>query len=273
MRVFDEDRQEWVGRDREREIAALHARDAVRQRAALRGAVAALAACGVAFGAWALGWKDEPEPTAYLLGPRSAAGEQGGQGEQGDAGGLGAGDAPSPAPTDGASSAAAVPPRGYETVTDPEGFRVAVPIGWSRAEVESLGGGMSVVNFRDYGANRRLQVYEVSEPSPEASFRDFLDDTKVPKSPAFRKLSLRTLGDGTRPAARLTYVTGRIDGEPDVGTWYVVDHRFEAADGKRYALVGYGARAAGLDEVKALVSTALTWFCPPDTVCPEPGTG
>ncbi|MEU2561650.1 hypothetical protein ABZ626_20280 [Streptomyces longispororuber] len=268
MRVFDEDRQEWVGHDREREIAALHARDAVRQRAALRGAVAALAACGVAFGAWALGWKDEPEPTAYLLGPQPVAGEQGDRSEQGGQGG-----GASPSPADGAPSTTAVPPRGYETVTDPEGFRVAVPIGWSRTAVESLHGGMSVVNFRDYGANRRLQVYEVSEPTPQASFRDFLDDTKVPKSPAFRKLSLRTFGDGTRPAARLTYVTGRIDGEPDVGTWYVVDHRFEAADGKRYALVGYGARAAGLDEVKTLVTTALTWFCPPNTVCPDPGTG
>ncbi|QDQ13273.1 hypothetical protein [Streptomyces spectabilis] len=255
MRVFDDDRQEWVGHEQERQAVALHDRDAARQRTAWRGAVTVLAVCGLAFGTWALGWKDEPEPTAYLLAPQSSANSQ-------DV----SGDATEPAPTDGASPTVGGLPRGYETLTDVRGFRVALPIGWSRTSTAGQGG-IGVVNYRNYGASQRLQVYEVSEPTPEASFRDFLDDTKVPKSPSFQKLSLESITEGQR----LTYVTGRIEDEPDAGPWYVVDDRFQAADGKLYALVGYGSGATDRAQVRQLVSNARAWFCPPGSVCQDPG--
>ncbi|WP_051854456.1 hypothetical protein [Streptomyces sp. NRRL B-1347] len=256
MRVFDNDRQEWVGHERERQATALHDRDAVRQRAAWRGAVTVLAVCGLAFGTWALGWKDEPEPTAYLLAPQSPAADSQDV----------AGDPAAKSPTDGASAAADGLPRGFESLTDARGFRVAVPIGWSRSSLPGQGG-IGVVNYRNYGGTLRLQVYEVSEPTPEASFRDFLDDTKVPKSPTFQKLSLEPVTEGQR----LTYVTGRIDDEPDVGPWYVVDDRFEAVDGKPYAVVGYGSASTDRAEVRQLASNARAWFCPPGSLCPEPG--
>ncbi|MFI8926436.1 hypothetical protein ACIG3E_01960 [Streptomyces sp. NPDC053474] len=254
MRVFDEDRQEWVGHERERQAVALHDRDAARQRTAWRGAVTVLAVCGLAFGTWALGWKDEPEPTASLLAPLASA-------DSADTG-----DTPSgPSPTDSPSAAAGSLPRGYETVTDARGFRVAVPIGWSRTAAPGQGG-IGVVNYRNYGSTQRLQVYEVSEPTPQASFRDFLDDTKVPKSSAFQKLSLESIAEGQR----LTYVTGHIENEPDVEPWYVVDDRFMAADGKLYALVGYGSTATDRAQVRQLVSNARAWFCPPGSVCVDP---
>ncbi|MEV0438084.1 hypothetical protein AB0I84_32460 [Streptomyces spectabilis] len=261
MRVFDDDRQEWVGHEQERQAVALHDRDAARQRAAWRGAVTVLAVCGLAFGTWALGWKDEPEPTAYLLAPQSSANSQGSQNGQ-EAGG----DSAERSPTDGPSPVADGLPRGYETLTDARGFRVALPIGWSRTSTTGQGG-IGVVNYRNYGASQRLQVYEVSEPTPEASFRDFLDDTKVPKSPSFQKLSLETIDEGQR----LTYVTGRIEDEPDVGPWYVVDDRFMAADGKLYAVVGYGSGATDRALVRQLASNARAWFCPPGSVCQDPG--
>ncbi|MVO83612.1 hypothetical protein GPA10_02245 [Streptomyces sp. p1417] len=264
MRIYDKDRQEWVGPEQERAIAALHDRDAGRQRTALRGAVAVLAVCGLAFGTWALGWKDEPKPTAYLTQPqpRPEPGT-GTDGSGGDSDTTGTEDAAQPSPDGG-------PPSGYESVDDDEGFRTAVPEGWRRSGQQAQSGtSMDIVNYRSDDGSRRLQVYEVSEPSPMASLQVYLDDTQVPKSSGFEQLSL-TSPDAPRPAARLTYRTDKITDEPDIGTWYVIDHRFEAEDGKIYALAAYGAEADGTQDEKELVATALKWFCPPLTYCPQP---
>ncbi|GGO35940.1 hypothetical protein GCM10012286_07280 [Streptomyces lasiicapitis] len=262
VRIYDRDRQEWVGPEREREIEALHDRDATRQRTARRAAVAVLAVCGLAFGTWALGWKDEPKPTAYLMERQPT------QGPGADVGASGTEDAAPPSPEGG-------PPSGYESVTDAAGFRLAVPIGWTRTGEGGVDG-ITIVNYHNFDGTRRLQVYEVSEPTPYASLRTFLDDTQVPKSAGFRKLSLTRLDDGPRPAARLTYLTDRassVGDAPNVGTWHVVDHRFEAEDGKRYAVAAYGPEADGRQDEKELVATALKWFCPALTDCPEPGAG
>ncbi|GGR71506.1 hypothetical protein GCM10010252_07360 [Streptomyces aureoverticillatus] len=262
VRIYDRDRQEWVGREREREIAALHDRDAARQRTARRAAVAVLAVCGLAFGTWALGWKDEPKPTAYLT-ERQPVRSPGT-----DVGASGTEDAAPPSPEGG-------PPPGYESVTDDEGFRLAVPRGWTRTDEGGVNG-ITIVNYHSFDGTRRLQVYEVSEPSPYDSLRTFLDDAQVPKSAGFRKLSLTRLDDGPRPAARLAYLTDLAGGAgdaPDVGTWHVVDHRFEAGDGKLYALAAYGPEADGRQDERELVATALTWFCPAFTHCPAPDGG
>ncbi|MBJ3808451.1 hypothetical protein [Streptomyces flavofungini] len=261
MRSYDRDRQEWVGREREQELVALHERDAARQRTARRGAVAVLAACGLAFGTWALGWKDEPEPTVYLTErlPTQGPGTDQGTG----AGAEGEGDTAPP-------SSAGGPPPAYEKVVDPvKGFRLAVPRGWTRARNDGLNGA-TILNYRSPDSTRRLQFYEVGEPTPYASLRSFLDDTKVTKNAGFKQLSLTRPANGPGPAARLTYLTDRITDEPDVGTWYVVDHRFEANDGKLYALTAYGADADGRQDERELVATALKWFCPPLTYCTDP---
>lgn len=260
VRIYDRDRQEWVGWEREREIAALHDRDAARQRGARRAVVAVLTACGLAFGTWALGWKDEPKPTAYFM-ERAWTPDKG-------AGGTGSGDTAPPPAQDG-------PPPAYESVVDDEGFRLAVPRGWTRTGEAGVNG-VTIVNYHSFDGTRRLQVYEVSEPTPYASLRTFLDDTKVPKSAGFRQLSLTRLDDGPRPAARLSYLTelaGGVGDAPDVGTWHVVDHRFEADDGKLYALAAYGPEADGRQDERELVATALEWFCPALTECRKPAAG
>ncbi|XKK63442.1 hypothetical protein HFP71_13955 [Streptomyces sp. ARC32] len=174
-------------------------------------------------------------------------------------------------PTDASGSpsgTATALPGGYEPYTDPEGFTVARPAGWVRDAVPSQYG-IDVVNYRSSDGELRLQVYQVEEASPEASFELFLSDD-TPKAEGFRKLSLQTLDDGDFTGSRLEYVADSIKGEPDVGTWHVVDERFVAADGEVYAIAAYGADADGRDDERELLLTALGHFCPPDTTC---GTG
>ncbi|MGW0904087.1 hypothetical protein [Streptomyces sp. NPDC002853] len=252
MWIFDADRQEWVGQERERRIAELHDRDAVRQGKALRGVVAVLAACGLGFGGWALGWKDEPRPTGYLTVLERPS-------QSADAGAEGDTAAPSPA---------GVPPAPYEEVFDEEGFRLAVPRGWVRQLVEPTED-FNVVNYRSPKGDRRLQVYRVSEPSPYESLRTWLDETPMPGG--FDQLGpLERMDEEGRSAARLDYVADEFKGEPDIGTWHVIDHRFEATDGELYALAVYGSDADGRDDEEKLMATALSWFCPPDEICPAP---
>ncbi|MEU6761460.1 hypothetical protein ABZ916_02950 [Streptomyces sp. NPDC046853] len=265
MRIFDDDRQEWVGLEQEQRIAELHDRDAVRQGKALRGAVTVLAVGGLAFGAWALGWKDEPRPTGYLTvvegAPRSTDADADGGTDGGDMDAEG-GDTAAPSPE-------GVPPAPYEEVSDQEGYRLAVPRGWIRDAV--TGQDSTVVNYRSPKGDRRLQVYRVAESSPYASLRLWLDAEGKPGG--FDQLGpVERTDDGGRPAARLDYTADRFKGEPDIGTWHVVDHRFQAVDGELYALAVYGSDADGRDDEEDFMATALSWFCPPDEICPEPGT-
>lgn len=217
---------------------------------ALRGVVAVLVLCGLGFGVWALGWKGEPEPAGHptvLEKPSRSADTEG--------------DTAAPSP-------AGVPPAPYEEVFDEEGFRLAVPRGWVRDPVEP-GEGFDVVNYRSPQGDRRLQVYRVGEPSPYASLRTWLDENPMPGG--FDLVApLERRDDEGRPAARLAYVADAFKGEPDIGTWHVIDHRFEAVDGRLYALVVYGSDADGRQDEEEFMSTALSWFCPPDEICPEP---
>lgn len=152
-------------------------------------------------------------------------------------------------------------PAGYELYEDEEGFRIAIPLGWTRASVDSQYG-IAVVNYRSADGERRLQVYQVAEESPAASFELYLSD-ETPKAPGFRELDLQTLDDGEFTGSRLEYLADSIKGEPDVGTWHVYDERFVAADGNIYAIAAYGPDADGRDDELELLDTALEGFCPP----------
>ncbi|MGW1215564.1 hypothetical protein ACWD5F_38625 [Streptomyces sp. NPDC002499] len=157
------------------------------------------------------------------------------------------------------------PPAGYEKYDDAEGFQIAVPEGWTRGTVDSEFG-IAVVNYRSADRTHRLQVYQVAEDSPAASFELFLSD-RTSKAAGFRKLDLQTLDDGQFTGSRLEYLADTIKGEPDVGTWHVYDERFVAADGNIYALASYGPDSDGRADELARLATALTWFCPPYTSC------
>ncbi|MEU6353967.1 hypothetical protein ABZ896_32325 [Streptomyces sp. NPDC047072] len=152
-------------------------------------------------------------------------------------------------------------PAGYELYEDEEGFRIAIPAGWARTSVDSQYG-MAIVNYRSADGERRLQVYQVAEESPAASFELYLSDD-TPKAPGFQELDLQTLDDGEFTGSRLEYLADSIKGEPDVGTWHVYDERFVAEDGNIYAIAAYGPDADGRDDELELLDTALQGFCPP----------
>lgn len=156
-------------------------------------------------------------------------------------------------------------PAGYDRYADSEGFTIVRPAGWVRSSVSSQYG-MDVVNYRSPDGGRRLQVFEVAEPSPDASYELFLSDA-TPKAPGFEQLSLETLDDGDFTGSRLEYLADSFREEPDIGTWHVVDLRFQAADGKLYALAAYGADSDGHEDERELIRIALEHFCPPDTTC------
>ncbi|CAM5656638.1 hypothetical protein SGRIM128S_03252 [Streptomyces griseomycini] len=156
-------------------------------------------------------------------------------------------------------------PAGHESYADPEGFTIARPTGWTRTTVPSKYG-IDVVHYRSPDGERRLQVFEVSEATPGESHGLFLSDA-VAKAPGFTELSLESLDDGDFTGSRLEYLVDSIEGEPDVGTWHVVDERFVAADGRLYAVAAYGAEADGREDERELLRTALGHFCPPYTTC------
>jgi hypothetical protein len=124
-------------------------------------------------------------------------------------------------------------PAGYQSHDDPEGFRIAYPDGWTRSTTPSSYG-IDVVDYRSADRTHRLQVYQVSEASPAESFERYLSD-RTPKPDGFRKIALDTLD--------------ALD------------------DGTLYAIVVYGPGADdGADQLEPL-TTALSWFCPPDAGC------
>ncbi|WP_234491965.1 hypothetical protein [Streptomyces sp. MBT33] len=168
------------------------------------------------------------------------------------------------------SPSLSTPPDGYELRDDTEGFRIAVPKGWTRSTVPSQYG-IAVVNYRSADKEHRLQVYQVQEESPDASFKLYLS-AQTRKPAGFEKLDLQRLDDGEFTGSRLEYLAGSISGEPDVGTWHVYDERFVAADGNIYAIASYGPDSDGRDDELGYLATALDWFCPPYTTCDaDPG--
>jgi hypothetical protein len=173
---------------------------------------------------------------------------------------------PSPTPSPSAPSpSAAGPPAGYTLHDDVQGFHIAVPEGWQRTSRPAQYG-MDIVNYRSPGGDRRLQVYQVKEASPDESFEEFLSPA-TSKADGFRELSLDNLDTSDFTGSRLEYLADTLKGEPDIGTWHVVDERFLAADGLRYALASYGPDADGREDERKILSTALEWFCPPSTTC------
>lgn len=169
---------------------------------------------------------------------------------------------PTPSPTGTtASPLASTPelPAGYELFEDKEGFRIARPVGWSRTAKASQYG-MDVVNYRSADGERRLQVYQVAEESPEASFELYLS-SDTPKPDGFEQLGLQPVAEGGLTGERLEYRADALSGEPGIGPWHVYDERFTAQDGLIYAVAVYGLEKDGGQDELELLTTALSGFC------------
>ncbi|MFH8463089.1 hypothetical protein [Streptomyces sp. NPDC017991] len=256
MRVFDTERQEWAGSRRERLFHPDQYLDVRRQKVIRRKTAIVLAVAGLTFGVWALAWKDEPEPYRDFTAARSDTAKETSEGP-----GDGSGDSAPPA------QPSASLPAGYEPWQDVAGFRVAFPTGWER-DSRSSQYGIDVVDYRSPDGTRRLQVFQVMETSPYESLQ--VAQVEAQKLDGYEALSLTEVPGGEEQAAEHEYRADEISGEQGGGTRHVIDHRFEGADGERYALVAYGSDADGPDDERELVDTALRWFCPPDTRCDTP---
>ncbi|MFC8428865.1 hypothetical protein [Streptomyces sp. NPDC057253] len=176
---------------------------------------------------------------------------------------------PTPSPTEeSASPLASAPelPAGYELYVDQQGFRIARPAGWSRSTKPSQFG-IDVVNYRSADGERRLQVYQIAESSPEESFQLYLS-ADTPKPDGFKKLALRPVDEEGFTGERLEYVADTLSGEPDVGPWHVYDQRFVAQDGLIYAVAAYGLEKDGSQDELELLTSALKGFCAPYTCDP-----
>ncbi|MFI0543658.1 hypothetical protein ACH3VS_32860 [Streptomyces sp. WSLK1-3] len=246
---------QWSGAAWSTTGAAVAEPPARTNRRVLWSALAGVAAVGVAVTlvlTFVVGGGDEddkaggPSPT-----PTTAVSQQ-----------SGPGGSPTPSPTGTtASPLASTPelPTGYELYEDAEGFRIARPVGWSRTSKGSQYG-IDVVNYRSADGERRLQVYQVAEESPEASFELYLS-SDTPKPDGFEKLGLQPVEEGGFTGERLEYRADTLSGEPDIGPWHVYDERFVAQDGLIYAVAAYGLEKDGGQDELELLTTALSGFC------------
>ncbi|GAA4804145.1 hypothetical protein [Streptomyces ziwulingensis] len=258
MRGFETERQEWAGSRRERLFDTEQYLDLRRQRAVLTRTAIALAVGGVCFGVWALGWKDEPEP--YRPPARQAP-----AGPQASAGDGAPGEETAPDAGEGTSGL----PADFEVHDDQEGFRTALPAGWRR-ESQSSQYGIDVVDFRSADGTHRLQVFQLMEDSPYASVADAARAGR--ELDGYQEIHLEYVADPSGgEAAEHEYTAAELTGEAATGSGYhVVDRRFEATDGERYALIAYGPTADGTEDERELLDTARAWFCPPGAECPSP---
>lgn len=160
--------------------------------------------------------------------------------------------------TSSSSSAPATP--GYRRAQDPVGYTLLVPEDWIRRQKQ--GQEAPVVHYDAPDDGRQLQIFEVSERTPEESL------TKAETAPGYgfaARSGYRALARDSGPGfEELTY---RYDDE-DKGPRLVVDHRFEAADGTPYAIRASGPEDLPPDQVRAPLTTALTSFCPTGADCP-----
>lgn len=262
---FDADHQRWVDHEAEVQRGQQHAESVRRQRQVLKGAFAVLAVCALAFGTWALGWKDEPEPP-----PQSRPMPSPNVSEGPSSPPSGPGDSPT-APGNGATAgpgSATLPP-GWMLNEDPEGFSVAVPEDWDR-RTEGRESGSDVVFYEQPGGARQLQIFWVEDSDPYASLE--LAEKNAEKLKDYERESLDRLDSGEgRSAARLEYT---YDSEDHGGPRHVIDHRFEAEDGELYAVIAYGQTEEGdPGEEKELLEEAVKFFCPSGAECTDEPRG
>ncbi|MFI1970446.1 hypothetical protein BLA24_27170 [Streptomyces cinnamoneus] len=162
----------------------------------------------------------------------------------------GPGPAPTTAPTTAGTFGDPAVPAGFRRVTDPAGYRLAVPLGWQRrTERES-------VFYESSDGRSLIQVFVLNPPraTPYDSLAE--SETYVSQYRGYQKSRLtHAAGPGDPAELEYTYV------QADSTRRHSLIHAYTAPDGRQYALLVAGPESgwtAMLQVQRALVST----FCP-----------
>lgn len=234
------------------------------RRGLLVGLAAIVLGAGVG-GVWALALDSDGE------GDSKASGQSGPREPKQDD----SADAESPPPSDSSSPAApSDPPPGYTRRVDPEGFTLDVPEGWERRE-ESRDSTAAVVYYETSDQRYQLQFFWVEDPTPYDSLElaEKLLTEKYVKGRNYERVALHRVGDkdgsagGKRETAEWEYTYDNTEH----GRRYVIDRRFEGADGELYSigvLGPEGERGNHQDVLKA----AYDSFCPDGSTCSDPAS-
>jgi hypothetical protein len=257
---FDAENQRWVDNEADVVRSQRYEGSARAQRQLLTGSFAVLAVCGLVFGVWALGWKDEPDTSVdgrpQLL-PSSQKVTSPPEVDSPE--GMDKKPTSADVKADTASRSA---PAGFVVCDDPEGFRIAVPKGWDR-RVEARDFGSNVIDYGDPDGPRQLQIFFVDDADPYSSLKQAENGAEKFKDYDRKAMSRLENSEGAA-AARFEY---SYDSKTHGGKVHVIDHRFEAEDGELYAIIAYGPAGGDADEEKELVDTALSTFCPDGADC------
>ncbi|WP_129307291.1 hypothetical protein [Streptomyces sp. L2] len=157
------------------------------------------------------------------------------------------------------TSGAPTTPAGYRLTTDPVGYTLAVPEGWTRRQKQ--GEKAAVVYYDSPSDGRQLQIFELSESTPSESLDLAENDPGYgyAHEPGFQARG----SDSGDTWAELSY---RYDDE-DKGARQVIDHRFQAPDGTLYAIRSSGPEDLPADQIRTPLTTALSSFCPTNASC------
>lgn len=165
---------------------------------------------------------------------------------------------PSVAPQESLPASPSTAP-GYRLADDPVGYSIVVPEGWTRRQKQ--GEKAPVVFYDAPDDGRQLQIFRLAEDSPAESLHQAENDPGFgfAHQPGYQALER----DEDSTWSELTY---RYDDE-DKGARQVIDHRFEAADGRYYAIRASGPEDLSPAQVREPLSMALSSFCPTGQEC------
>ncbi|MGW2707277.1 hypothetical protein [Streptomyces sp. NPDC001340] len=168
------------------------------------------------------------------------------------------GSSPGDSASASASAEASLPPEGYHSVDDPDGFSTAVPDGWQRSDRPSG------IFYTTDGDRRLLQVFVVTEVGMSAyDAVSKSSENLASQQPGYKEVSLQRAPDmgGASGAvgddmARLVYA---YNSEKQGERRQVVEYAFTADNGKLYAVLAAGP-AAQWPQQQRDVDTALKFF-------------
>ncbi|MGK5631480.1 serine/arginine repetitive matrix protein 2 [Streptomyces sp. URMC 123] len=168
----------------------------------------------------------------------------------------GADETPTGPPSDGPAFTA--PPSGFREVSDPAGFTLMVPEGWTRSEDDDS------VFYTSADDRELLQIYPLL--GPEGTPYESLVETErqVSERPGYQRIALTRSGTEDTAPAYLEYAYDHAE----LGRRRVLDQAFVAPDGVQYAVLAAGP-AEDWPAQRNVHTVALASFCP-EEFCASP---